>query len=184
MRQPRNWQKLSSKTVYKNKWVEIVEDQVVMPDGKKGIYAYMKKSNGCFIIALDEHHYVYMVEEYRYPIQKSILQLAAGSLDGQDELLTARKELFEETGIKARSWRRLGGFYQGPGHETIYDSIYLATDLDTSNIKTDSQESDESILRIIKVSVDKLKEMVRKNKIECAMSAAALNLFFLKLPGE
>jgi len=177
----RSWQKLGSNIVYKDPWMEIVADDVIKPDGSRGVYAYMKKSDGNFIIAMDGDKNVYLIEEFRYPINKSILQLIAGSHDGQDELESAKKELKEEAGIVAKTWKRLGGFYQGPGHETIYDSIYLATDLDLSGLNTTLQEGNESILRILKVSIEELKKMVKENKINCAMSVAGLNLFFLQM---
>lgn len=177
----RGWQKLSSKVVYQNQWIKIIEDQVIRPDGQPGIYAYMNKGNGSFVIAMDKDTSIYLIEEYRYPIKKTVLQLPAGMTNGSDSLNCAKRELFEETGINAKNWQRLGGFYQGPGHETIYDDIYLATDLDKSKVNTTLQEADESILNIIKVSLPQLKDMVKNNQIECAMTTAALNLFFLYL---
>jgi len=48
----RKWKKLNSKQVYENPWIKLHEDNVLRPDGKKSIYAYIEKAAGNFIIAL------------------------------------------------------------------------------------------------------------------------------------
>jgi 8-oxo-dGTP pyrophosphatase MutT (NUDIX family) len=114
-------------------------------------------------------------------LKKSFLQIPAGTADSKDVFQQAKKELLEETGIEAVKWEKLGGFYQGIGHETTYANIFLAQELDLSGLKIDNQESNEGIEEIIKVSLPKLKKMILKGEIECAMTLAAFNLFFLKM---
>ena len=175
----RVWKKINSKLVYSNPWIKIHEDTVFRPDGKEGIYSFLEKRPGNFIIALDSDGFIYLINEYRYPISKNILQLPAGVIDTDDVLGQAKKELKEETGIVAQKWKNLGRFYVAAGHETSYVNVFLATELDVTNLKIDNQESDEAIQEIIKVSLSDLKQMILAGKIECGVSIAALNLFFL-----
>jgi len=147
---PRKWQKINSKLVYKNPWIKIHEDSVLRPDGKKGIYGFLEKPSGVFIIALDKNNSIFLINEFRYPLQKNILQLPAGVVENKQALKGAKKELFEETGIIASKWEKLGGFYVAPGHETTFIHVFLATELDLSKMQTNFQEADESILKIIK----------------------------------
>jgi len=147
----RKWKTINSKIAYKNPWIKVREDSVIRPDGKKGVFAFLEKYPGVFVIALDRDNSIFLNEEYRYPIKKSILQLPAGVIKGKNILENAKKELREETGITAREWKRIGGFYVAPGHETTFINVFLATDLDIAGMKTDSQEGDESILRTIKL---------------------------------
>ncbi len=177
---PRGWKKINSKLVYSNPWIKIHEDTVFRPDGKEGIYAFLEKQAGNFIIAQDKNNFLYLINEYRYPLQKNILQLPAGVIDNGNILEQAQKELREETGITAAEWERLGGFYVAPGHETTYINVFLATELNLSGLKTDNQENDESIQEVIKISVPELKQMILDEKIECGLTLAALNLFFLR----
>ncbi|MEK6959744.1 MAG: NUDIX hydrolase [Nanoarchaeota archaeon] len=176
----RGWKKLSSKTVYSNPWIKVQEDKVIGPDGKETIYSYLEKSAGNFIIALDDGGFVYLIREYRYPPKKEFLQLPGGVVDSDDVLGQAKKELREETGITADKWERLGGFYVAPSHETNYINVFLATGLDVSGLKIDNQEHDEAIGDIIRVSVPDLRQMVLAGEVECGITIAALNLFFLK----
>lgn len=175
----RGWEKINSKLVYSNPWIKIYEDIVFRPDGKEGIYAFLEKPAANFIIALDKDESIYFVNEYRYPLKKNILQLPAGVIDTDDIIGQAKKELLEETGILAKKWEKIGGFYVAPGHETTYINVFLATELNLTGLKTDGQENDEAIQEIIKISDNKLKQMILDGKIECGLTLAALNLFFL-----
>ncbi|MBP7859598.1 NUDIX hydrolase [Patescibacteria group bacterium] len=175
----RSWRKISSKIVYKNQWLKIQEDTVIRPDGKNGIYAYVIKKPANFIIAQDDNKFIYLIKEYRYPIKKTILQLPAGVADTADVLFQAKKELREETGITAKNWKNLGGFYVSPGHDATYVNVYLATNLDLTKLKTNGQENDEAIQEVVKVSIPELKKLIKNGKIECGPSISALNLLFL-----
>lgn len=178
-KQTRNWKTVNSKIVYQNPWIKVREDSVVRPDGEKGIYGVLEKFPGVFIIALDKDNSVFLNEEYRYPIKKAFWQLPAGVISGRNIPENAKRELQEETGITARRWKKLGGFYVAPGHETTFINVFLAEDLNIAKIKTAGQEGNESILRTVKIKILDLKKMIKKNRIECGLTLAALNLFFM-----
>lgn len=175
----RGWRMLSSKTVYSNPWIKVHEDNVVGPGGQQTIYGYLEKAPGNFIIAMDDAGFVYLIKESRYPPKKEFLQVPGGVVDSDDVLGQAKKELLEETGITAVRWERLGGFYVAPGHETTYINVFLATGLDVSGLKIDNQERDEAIVDIVRVP--DLRRMVMAGEIECGITIAALNLFFLRM---
>jgi len=174
------WKKLSSKIVYQNPWIKIHEDQVIQPGGQKGIYGYLEKPAGVIIIALDSDENIYFVDEYRYVLKKTILQLPSGVVvDSLSPKENAQKELKEETGIIAKNWKDLGKFYIGPGHETTFMYAFLATDLDITKVEI-NQEEDESIQEIKKIPLAKVKKMTANNEIPCGLTIAALNIFFQK----
>lgn len=175
------WKKLSTKIVYKNQWLQLREDAVIRPDGKRGIYTITERPPVNFIIAIDEQESIFFIKEYRYPIKKTILQLPSGTTDKNDNYLSsAKKELFEETGIKAKNWNKLGKFYIGPGHESIYANVFLATELDISQLNKSAKASDELILKVIKLPIVKIRQLINSGKIECGITLAALNLYFSK----
>lgn len=177
---PRKFKKINSRIVYKNPWIKVREDAVVRPDGKRGIYGFLEKAAGNFIIAIDNHNFIYLINEYRYPVKKIILQLPAGVIDSKNIVHEAKKELYEETGIVASRWKKIGGFYVAPGHETTYINVFVAEKLDLSKLKVSNQEGNEGIIKITRTSLPKLKKIVLQGKIKCGITLAALNLFFLK----
>ncbi|MBU1178431.1 NUDIX hydrolase [Patescibacteria group bacterium] len=175
------WKKLSSKIVYKNQRLQLREDTVIRPDGKRGKYSIVERPPVNFVIALDQKGSIFFIKEYRYPIKKTILQLPAGTTDKNIScLVSAKKELFEETGLKAKSWEKLGKFYIGPGHENIYANIFLATKLNVSQLNKSTQPKDELILKVIKLPIAKIRQLISSGKIECGITLAALNLYFSK----
>ena len=99
----RNWKKVNSKIVYSNPWIKVHEDEVVMPNGKESVYGYLEKPAGCFVIALDDDENIYLVKQYRYTLKKAILELPAGTVDGDDITDRAKAELLEETGLLRKS---------------------------------------------------------------------------------
>lgn len=176
----RHWKKLKSKIVYQNQWIKVREDAVIEPGGEKSIYGYLEKEAGTSVIALDSDNSIYMTKQYRYPLKKTLLDLPGGVTGDENVLKHAKRELAEETGIKAKIWERLGGFYVAPGHETTYMHVYLATELNLSRKAITFQGSDESISDVVKIKIPKLKNMIKNNQIECGLTIAALNLFFQK----
>ena len=174
------WKKINSKIIYKNPWLQLREDTVIRPDGKKGKYSIVERLPANFIIALDENKSIFFIREYRYPIKKTILQLPAGSTDkNKSALSSAKKELLEETGLKAKKWIKIGKFYIGPGHENIYANVFLATELTFVKNKF-NQPGDELISEVIKLPLAKIKELIGLGKIECGITLAALNLYLMK----
>ena len=173
------WKKLNSKIVYKNQWLRLREDTVIRPDGKRGKYGIVERPPANFVIALDQKGSIFFIKEYRYPIKKTIIQLPAGTTDkNKSSLASAKKELFEETGLKAKSWQKLGKFYIGPGHENIYANVFLATKINISKLNKSTPSGDELILKVIKLPVAKIKKLISSNRIECGITLAALNLYF------
>jgi 8-oxo-dGTP pyrophosphatase MutT (NUDIX family) len=79
---------------------------------------------------------VLMVRQWRTPVEQVILELPAGTLDHladgtiEDPDLAAPRELEEETGHKAGTWRKLGRFWTAPGFTEEEMHLYLATDLE------------------------------------------------------
>lgn len=171
------WTRLSSKVKYKNSWISIQEDRVIQPDGSKGVYAYLRKVPGIFVVAFTGTE-VYLLRQFRYVLRKSIYEIPAGTVNSKNFLQVAKRELFEETGMHAKQWTRLGKHYIAPGHESTCIITYLAEGLDEKSVSIDGQEGDESIQAVMKVSLPKLWKMIHEGKIECGLTLAALNYFF------
>ena len=171
------WTQLKSTIRYKNPWISIQEDQVIQPGGEKSIYAFLQKSPGVFIVAFNGRG-IFLLRQYRYAIRRAIYEIPAGVIQGTDHLSNAKRELFEETGIRAQTWKRLGRYFTAPGHEQTENYAYLATDLDTRTVTKARQEGDESFQAITCVSFPRLRQMLRNGEVQCGITLAALSLFF------
>lgn len=105
------WKTLSARVVYDNPWIRVREDQVLRPDGLPGIYGVVHFRNRAVgVLPVDEEGNVWLVGQYRYPLDAFSWEIPEGGCpDGESIEETARRELFEETGLTAGRLDPLGG---------------------------------------------------------------------------
>ena len=176
----RNWKKISGKIVYKNPWIIIHEDKVLRPDGKVGMYGYLEKPVGVFTVVYDDKKdTVLFIRQHRYPINKVILEIPAGVSENGNYLDEAKRELYEETGIKAKVWKHLGGAFVASGHESTRIEVFLAMELIRKEAKISHQESDEAIAEMVELRLVDLPDYIMDGKIECSLALTSLNYFFM-----
>ena len=100
---------LSSTEKYRNKWINVREDQVTRPDGKPGLFGVVAIQPGVAIVALDNDHNIYLVETFCYANNVWLLEVPGGGIDIQESpLAAAQRELAEETSLQAQQWQELG----------------------------------------------------------------------------
>ena len=103
------WQILSTEMVYSDPWVRVVKDQVIRPDGHPGTYTVVHIKPGVCVLAADCDGFVYLTDEFHYGIGRHSLECVSGGIEeDEDPLEGARRELQEEIGIEAATWRHLG----------------------------------------------------------------------------
>jgi ADP-ribose pyrophosphatase len=72
---------LSTREVYRNKWLRLREDEILRSNGQKGIYGVIEKDS-CAVILPIENGRVWLVEQFRYTIQERALELPQRLGDG------------------------------------------------------------------------------------------------------
>lgn len=136
-------QMVSSQTIFEGKIVKVTLDQARLPNGRLAEREVVYHPGGVAVLALDEDNTVYLVKQYRYPIQLLLLELPAGKLDhGAEEnvLLGAQRELSEETGLEAAEWTYLGYTLASPGFCDEALHMYLARGLTRKRQHLDEDE--------------------------------------------
>jgi ADP-ribose pyrophosphatase len=104
------------------------------------------------ILAIDEEDRVLLVRQYRVAIGQTLLEVPAGTLDVADDgsiedpALAAPRELEEETGMRAGTWRLIARFYTAPGFASELMHLYLATDLRPADGDRLGPDEDEHLL--------------------------------------
>ena len=139
-------QVLSSKVVYDGKVFTVTCDKLREPNGITATRDIVRHSGSVVVLAIDEsgpEPRVLLERQYRYAAQDYLWELPAGRIDpGEEALAGAKRELIEETGYRAKKWKRAVIFYSSPGFLDETMAIYLAREL-TSGEAT--PEEDESI---------------------------------------
>jgi 8-oxo-dGTP pyrophosphatase MutT (NUDIX family) len=125
------WQVTGSKTLAQGHITRFVQDQVRTPSGENMTREYLAHPGAVGIIALDAQDRLALVRQYRHPVRHRLVEPPAGLLDvhGEDYLVAAQRELAEEAGIAAGTWRVLVDIFTSPGMVDESLRIYLAEDL-------------------------------------------------------
>jgi ADP-ribose pyrophosphatase len=171
------WQTIKSEIIYSNKWMKFIKNEVIHPNGTSGEYTYLDAIPGVVVIAY-ENDSIYLIKEFKYPINKWIWNLITGGInEGQNPLDVARNELKEEANIIANKWLDLGNFYTAPGIEITDNHTFLATELTVGEFHING-EGDEAINQIRKFNIAEIKEMIKIGEIHNGLVLAALMKFF------
>lgn len=172
------WKKLTSKIVYKNPWFRVREDQVEKPGDRKGIYGLVESSPAVLVVPVNDQNEVYLIGLFRYPTNKYSIEIPAGSSDGEDLLMAAKRELLEEAGLIAKDWLKIGKTTPYDGISAEVDHVYLARSLTKTNQPLDANEG---IKEIRKVPFDKVFDLIKSGEISSGQTITALTLAKLYL---
>ena len=165
------WTTLSTRPIYDNPWIAVREDAVVHPNGERGIYGVVHYKNRAVGVLPVEDGHVYLVGQYRYPLAKYSWEIPEGGCpEGEDTLTAARRELEEETGLRARRWRKLGEAYLSNSVSDELAVWYVATDLEQSEARPEASEQ----LMVRRVPVERAIQMALSGEITDALSLIAL----------
>ena len=172
---------LSSRVVYRNPWMTVREDDVERDNGERGIFGVVEKHDSAVILPIDGD-YIYLVEQFRYPIGRRSLELPQGSLEaaGLEPETIARQELLQETGIVAGKMELLGAFNIAVGYSNQRDYAFLATDL-TLGARTPDREEHDLVLQ--RLSMEQFREKIRNNVIDDAQTLAAWAFYIARYGG-
>jgi len=161
-----------SETIFEGKIIKVTLDQAQLPDGTLASREVVYHPGGVAVLALDEDNTVYLVRQYRYPLQRLLLELPAGKLDHgaeEDHLLGAQRELSEETGLEAAEWTYLGYTLASPGFCTETLHMYLARGLTRKKQHLDEDE----FLDVVTMPFDQLVRQVMDGTITDGKTVSA-----------
>jgi len=165
---------LSSQLIYEGRAVKLRVDTVQMPGGRETAREIVEHADCVAIVAVDADDSVLLVNQFRKPIEKELLEIPAGGIDGGEEPETAvRREMREETGYLPGKVERLGGFYSAPGYCSEYLHLYLATYLTLSPLHAEDTES----IKLVRVPISKIPDLITSGDICDAKSIAGLLSF-------
>lgn len=166
------WKTLSSKPIYDNPWISLTEHQVINPGGGKGIYGEVNFKNLAIgIIVLDENNNTWLVGQYRFPLKSYSWEIPEGGGPlAVDPLISAKRELLEETGILANSWTEIQKIHLSNSVSNEIGIIFLAQDLSYGD--AEPEETEQLVVR--KLPFLEAYQMVLDGQITDSLSVAAI----------
>lgn len=165
---------LSSKIVYKGKVFSVTSDKVREPNGVTATRDVIRHAGSVVILPVDEtggELRVLLERQYRYAAQEYLWELPAGRIDpGESALAGAKRELIEETGYRAKQWKKALTFYASPGFLDETMTIYMARDLTLGEAQPEADESIECHLIPLSQAID----MILSGKIHDGKAIAGI----------
>lgn len=182
------FERLSTRTVYRNDWMTLREDGIRRPGAGPGVYAVVDKPDYALVIARDagpDGQRFMLVEQFRYPLGMRRWEFPQGTAPGLADIAPrdlAARELREETGLRARSMVELGLIDVAAGMSSQRGRAFLATDVDEG---APDREPEEQDMHSAWFSRARVESMMRDGVITDAQSLAAWALFLLweRAPG-
>lgn len=163
---------IQSKKIYDGKIIKVRLDTVRLPDGNES-YREIVEHRGAVAMVPLEGDSVYLIKQFRKPIEKILLEIPAGRLEAlEDPEECARRELAEEIGYWPQKLQLLSIFYTSPGfsNEKIY--LYLAEGLVTQKAQRDEGE----FLEIVKLPLREAVKKIATGEIEDGKTITGLLL--------
>ncbi len=166
------WQKISSREVYDNPWINVRHEEVIKPNGETGVYGVAHfKLLAAAVVPLDSEGNIWLVGQFRYTLNEYSweIPMGGGDLKG-DSLDAAKRELKEETGLIASKWTNLGRLHTSNSVTDEVGYMYLAEELTMGEAEPDETE----ILQLKKVTLIEAVRMVMDSEITDSLSIVAI----------
>lgn len=163
---------LNSELKFDGKILHVYKDTIELPNKKEAFREYIKHIGAVCVIPVTNDGNVILVKQYRYAVERELLEIPAGKLDSSDEdpLDAAIRELKEETGAVAEKITPLGLYLGSPAILSEKIHMYLATGLTFGETSPDEDE----FLEICKIPLEKAVEMVLDGEIPDGKTQAAI----------
>jgi ADP-ribose pyrophosphatase len=118
------------RNVFTGRVIEVNIERVELPNGSVADLEIIRHPGGAAVVALDDSKRICLLRQFRHAVDGWIWELPAGKIDNREPPLeTAQRELEEEAGMAAGSWRPLGDYVASPGVFTEVVHLFLATQL-------------------------------------------------------
>ena len=167
--------RIDGQRLYSGRILRLEVDRVLMPDGVETVREVVRHPGAAVVVPLLEDGRVVLVRQYRYPAGRVFLEVPAGKLawGGEDPLACAQRELEEETGFRARSWRRLTAFYSAPGFTDECMHCFLARDLESGGSR---RPDEDECIQVETLSLIEAIAGIHRGEIEDGKTIIALLL--------
>jgi ADP-ribose pyrophosphatase len=153
---------VSSVLEYKNPFMHVYREEVIRPTGiQKPYWVLDRGGDFSIIIPIFPDDTTILVGQYRVPTRTYLWEFSMGMVEGATPLKTAKQELCEETGYRAKKWQKIGKFYLAPGFSGQKSHVFIATELSEG----ESQPEEDEFIDVKRVSLTAVKKMIRVGKI-------------------
>ncbi|ASK63278.1 ADP-ribose pyrophosphatase [Virgibacillus phasianinus] len=164
---------IQTEQIYNGKVIHLQVDEVTLPNGKTSKREIIKHQGAVAVIPITQDNKIVFVEQYRKPLEKSIVEIPAGKLEpGEIPEVTAIRELEEETGYTTNELKFVTSFYTSPGFADEIMHIYMSDKLKPMEKK--AALDDDEFIEILELTLDEAEKYMKENRIHDAKTNYAI----------
>lgn len=165
--------RLGSRRITRARFLVFERDYLLTDDGRWTVREVVRHPGSVVVIPWDGEA-AFMIEQYRHPAGRQVLELPAGKLDiaGEPPEQTARRECIEEVGLSPASLTLIQGCFTSPGFTDEYSHIYLAEGL--TRVALDPQGIEEERAVVIRLTPDEIRDGLRSLAFEDSTTLVGL----------
>ncbi|MRG86481.1 NUDIX domain-containing protein [Salinibacillus xinjiangensis] len=164
---------LQSETIFEGKVINLLHEEVQLPNGKTSKREIVKHPGAVAIIPVTKDNKIVMVEQYRKPLERSLVEIPAGKLEkGEEPKRTALRELEEETGYTSHELTHVISFYTSPGFADELIHLYIAKDLE--KVESPMAPDEDEFVELMECTLEEANQLVIEQKIYDAKTAYAV----------
>lgn len=170
--------KFEEKTIYtekifEGKIIDLQVDDVELPNGEKSKREIVKHPGAVAIIPITKDNKIVLVEQYRKPLERTLVEIPAGKLDENEQPLAAAiRELEEETGYTTKELSFVTSFYTSPGFADELVYIYITDTLE--KLESPVEGDEDEFIEILELTLDEAKQFAEDERIHDAKTNYAI----------
>jgi ADP-ribose pyrophosphatase len=169
-----NFRVEAEQTIFQGRIIRLVAKDFVLPNGRKTRFHIVEHPGAVAIVPVHDNGDVVLLKQFRPTIGAEIYEIPAGTIEkGEAPLATAKREIVEETGFRAKRWSKIAEFYTAPGFCTELMHVYVAKGLSPAEAEGDADE----ILKPVRMSLSAALKLIRAKKIRDAKTIAGLMIY-------
>jgi ADP-ribose diphosphatase len=166
---------IGSQLIHRGRYMEFRVDTIERADGSTGTRDVVGHPGAVAVLALDDDGRLLLVRQWRVPARRAMLEIPAGTLDvhegrTEDPETAVRRELEEETGHRATTWRKLAEFWTAPGFTSELMHLYLATGIAGADVDDRLTPDEDERLELRHATIDEALGMVDRGEVRDAKS--------------
>ncbi len=172
-------ERIKSKKIYECFFMELYEDDVLLPNQKKSKRIYIKHDGAAAVLPITKEGKIILINQYRYPIRSISLEIPAGKKDFINEsgLECAVRELEEETGYMSENISKFTDLHSCVGYSSEMIEMFIAKDC--YKLEQSKAGDDDEFIELLELSEIEVKELLKHGKITDAKTLVALQHYFL-----
>ncbi len=149
-----------------------------LPNGAEGEWECVRHPGGALAVPVTKEGKLILLRQYRFAVQGRILEFPAGTIEpGEDAAETIKREIEEETGYRAKTWKKLGEFFLAPGYSDEIIYAFLAQDLEP--LETPPNQDDDEDMEIVLMTPQELEQAIHDGE---PIDAKSISSFVLARP--